>query len=145
MVYRRPIIAGVIATLSLLGLYFGVASLISGILFARQQFDLYWYFMLLLSAGFGVQVGLYVYLRQLTKQLSDKLSGGVVAVSGATSAGVMVACCAHYLVNLLPILGVTGLVGFIGQYQIGLFWFGLAINLFAIVYIYRRIRIVKHP
>ncbi|MDO8715765.1 MAG: hypothetical protein Q7J73_03035 [Dehalococcoidales bacterium] len=141
---RKPIIAGVVATISLLGLYFGVASLISGVMFAKQQFDLYWYFMLLLTAGFGVQVGLYVYLRQLANQMSTKMSGGVVAVSGATSAGAMVACCAHYLVNLLPILGVTGLVGFVGQYQVELFWFGLAINLLAIVYIYGRISQITH-
>jgi len=47
----------------------------------------------------------------------------------------MVSCCTHYLVNLLPVLGATGLVGFVGQYQAELFWFGIASNLAGVAYL----------
>jgi Cu+-exporting ATPase len=51
----------------------------------------------------------------------------------------MLSCCTHYLVNLLPVLGATGLVSFVGAYQVELFWFGIASNLAGIAYIGRRV------
>ncbi len=50
----------------------------------------------------------------------------------------MVSCCAHYLVNLLPALGAAGLVTFVAQYQIALFWVGLLANVLGIAYMGRR-------
>ena len=47
----------------------------------------------------------------------------------------MVSCCTHYLVNLLPILGATGLAALVAQYQVELFWVGIAFNAAGIVYI----------
>ncbi|KKR35658.1 MAG: Phenylalanine-tRNA ligase beta subunit, partial [candidate division CPR2 bacterium GW2011_GWC1_39_9] len=43
------------------------------------------------------------------------------------------------LVNLVPVLGVTGLVTFVTQYQVELFWVGILFNLGGIVYITSRI------
>lgn len=59
----------------------------------------------------------------------------MVAASGTTSATAMVSCCAHYLVNILPVLGITGFITVIAQYQAQLFWLGLALNLAGILYI----------
>ena len=56
----------------------------------------------------------------------------------------MVACCTHYLVNLLPVLGATGLVSFVGAYQVELFWFGIASNLAGIAYIGQRVVSYAH-
>jgi hypothetical protein len=36
---------------------------------------------------------------------------------------------------MMPILGATGLVALVGQYQVELFWVGLAFNLAGVVYI----------
>ena len=47
----------------------------------------------------------------------------------------MISCCTHYLANLLPIVGAAGLVTLATQYQIELFWVGLAFNAAGIVYI----------
>jgi Cu+-exporting ATPase len=47
----------------------------------------------------------------------------------------MVSCCAHYLVNILPVLGVTGFVTLVAQYQVELFWLGLAFNMVGMLYI----------
>lgn len=133
----KAVIKGFVGLATLVGLYFVIVSLISGWSFAFNQFNTFWYFFLGLSAGFGVQIGLYSYLKSAIRYQNQ--SGKVVAVSGAISAVAMVSCCAHYLVNLLPIIGISGVFILIGQYQIELFWLGLAANLFGIIYIASRL------
>jgi len=46
-------------------------------------------------------------------------------------------------VNLVPILGVTGLVTFVAQYQTEFFWVGLASNILGIGYMVSRIAKIK--
>lgn len=120
MAFFKPLSWGVLAFVLLLAVYFGVVSLISGWRFTLEQFASFWYFIVALALGFGIQVGLYTYPRQLVG--SQGMSGKMVAASGTTSTAAMISCCAHYLVNILPILGVTGFVTLIAQYQIQLFW-----------------------
>lgn len=60
--------------------------------------------------------------------LSCSGSGSAVAVSGGTSTAAMISCCMHYLANVLPVLGATGLVSLVAQYQTELFWIGLTFN-----------------
>ncbi len=101
--------------------------------FTLEQFTKFWYFIVALALGFGIQIGLYTYLKNLVGQ--HGASGKVVATSGATSTAAMVSCCAHYLANILPIVGVTGFLTIVAQYQIELFWLGLAFNAAGILYI----------
>lgn len=130
---------GFIGALILLAVYFGLVSAISGWDFAIRQFSVFWYFIVSLAAGFGAQVGLYSYLKDTVRL------GRVVAVSGTTSTIAMVSCCAHYLINILPIIGIAGIVSLVGQYQIELFWVGIAFNASGVAYIANRIRkIPKH-
>ncbi|MEQ1589313.1 MAG: hypothetical protein ABL902_03055 [Gallionella sp.] len=137
LTFIRPLQFGGVAFMLLLAIYFGVVSLISGMDFALEQFAKYWYFVLPLALGFGVQVGLYTYLKNLVGQ--HGASGKVVAVSGTTSTAAMVSCCAHYLTNILPILGVTGFLAVVAEYQIELFWLGLAFNAAGIAYILSKV------
>ena len=125
--------AGILAFSLLLGMYFGVLTLVSGWEFTLGQFAAFWHFTVALAVGFGVQVGLYTYLRRITRH--DNAAGKVAAVSGGTSTAAMISCCTHYLANVLPVLGATGLVALVGQYQVGLFWVGLAFNLAGVLYI----------
>jgi P-type Cu+ transporter len=124
---------GTAAFVLMLAVFFGVVSLVSGWDFTLEQFAEFWYFIIALALGFGVQVGLYTFLRQLVGQ--QKMSGKMVAASGTTSTAAMMSCCAHYLVNILPVLGVTGFIALVAQYQTHLFWLGLAFNLAGILYI----------
>lgn len=133
----RAVIAGFIGGGFLLGLYFGILSAISGWEFAQSQFASFWYYIVALAAGFGTQVGLYQYLRQAIR--NGRGAGKVLVVTGANSTVAMISCCAHYLVNILPILGATGILAVIGQYQIEFFWVGLAANILGIVYIARKV------
>lgn len=120
----------------LLILYFVIISLISGRDFAFSQFAAFWYFIVGLAVGFGVQIGLYSYLKSVVKLNASK---GMIAVSGTTSTVAMISCCTHYFANLLPIIGVSGAIALIGQYHIELFWLGLVANAAGIAYISSRI------
>ncbi|MDP2926738.1 MAG: hypothetical protein Q8N65_01200 [bacterium] len=131
--YAKSIAYGTLASAILLGVYFAALSLVSGWEFAQNQFASFWYFIVSLAIGFGVQIGLYAYLRNLIHGGHD--SGKVLGVTGTTSTAAMISCCAHYLANLLPILGIAGVITFVAQYQIQLFWTGLLFNIGGIVYI----------
>jgi len=133
----RPLAIGTLAFLAMLGIYFGVLTLVSGWDFTVSEFAKFWYYVLPLALGFSIQMGLYVYLRQ---RLAHHHTGGkMVVASGATSTGAMLACCTHYLTNVLPIIGAAGLVTFAAQYQVELFWLGLAFNAAGIAFIGSRI------
>jgi Cu+-exporting ATPase len=139
----RSILGGSVATAALIGVYFVIVSLISGSAFAGSQFGEFWYYFLGLALGFGIQIGIYLYLKQAVRGMAG--GGKVVAVTGTTSTASMVACCSHYLVNILPILGVTAFASFVGAYQVQLFWAGIAFNLAGIAYMVRRImKFKKH-
>jgi hypothetical protein len=60
----------------------------------------YWYLLILLIGGFGLQVGLFVYYNSL-----NAIGCGTTIVSGGISTFSMILCCSHYILNLLPFLG----------------------------------------
>ena len=133
----KSVLYGTLASIILLGVYFSVLTLVSGWSFAQSQFASFWYFIISLVVGFGIQIALYQYIKSLVHD--GQGMGKVVGVSGTTSTTAMISCCAHYLVNLVPILGVTGLATFVSQYQIKIFWVGLAFNIFGVVFIGNKI------
>ena len=135
-VAASSILKSLAAATMLVVVYFTIVSLVSGWDFAQGQFAKFWYFIVTLAIGFGIQVGLYSYLRNSIK---GNVSRRVMATTGATSTAAMISCCAHYLVNILPILGVTGLITVISQYQVQLFWVGLAFNFAGIVYMANKV------
>jgi Cu+-exporting ATPase len=133
----RPLAVGALAMLAMLAVYFGVLTLVSGWDFTVSEFSKYWYYVVALALGFGIQLGLYIELRQ---RLAQHHTGGkMVVASGATSTGAMLACCTHYLANILPVIGAAGAVTLVAQYQVELFWVGLAFNLAGIIFIGSRI------
>lgn len=132
---RAVVAAGALAAGGLLVVYFGLLTMLSGWRFTVEQFQQYWPYIIALAVGFGIQIGLFVFLR---RRVHTGKSGKVVAATGTTSGVAMVSCCSHYLVNLLPALGASGLVMLIGEYQVELFWAGLAANAAGIAYIGRR-------
>jgi Cu+-exporting ATPase len=136
-VISKSALMGVIGTFSLLGIYLLILTLVSGWEFTVSQFVDFWYFIVSLATGFGIQIGLYGYLRNAVQGMD--MSGKVVAVSGTTSTAAMISCCAHYLTNILPVVGAAGAIALVAQYQIELFWFGLACNLAGIIYMAARV------
>src|SRR3989338_4128478 len=133
----RSVVYGSSSALALLGVYFAVLTFVSGWSFTLEQFSTFRYFVVSLAIGFGIQIGLYVYLRGLI--MDGGGSRKVLGVTGTTSTAAMISCCMHYLANLLPILGAVGAVTFVAQYQVELFWIGIFSNLVGIGYMANRI------
>ncbi len=136
---RRPLIAGSIAADTLLVLFIVLVTAISGWSKTREQFANYWVYLVLLAIGFGVQVGMFVHLREIVRHSSKRL----MAVTGSTSTVSMISCCAHYLANILPLISASGVAVFVEQYQAQFFWIGLLFNAFGIIVIARRIAKVE--
>ncbi len=134
---QKSILKGLAGVAVLLILYFGVVSALSGWSFARDQFSQNWYWFWALSLGFGIQIGLFTYLRDLHRA---QVAGRGVVISGATSGVAMLACCAHYLINIIPIIGIAGVAAIIGQYQTEIFIIGLVANLAGIGYLVKKLR-----
>ena len=136
-VILKPTLYGILASGLLLGIYFAVLTLISSWSFAQDQFFTFWYFIVSLALGFGIQISLYTYLKDLIK--GGHREGKILGVTGTTSTAAMISCCTHYLANLLPVLGAVGIVTFVAQYQVELFWVGILFNLGGILYIANRV------
>ena len=130
------VIKGSLGALVLFLVYFTILTLLSGWNFAQSQFFQFWPFIVTLAVGFGVQFGLYSYLK-------SAVSRKVLAVSGTTSTVAMISCCSHYLVNFLPILGAVGIITLISQYQVQFFWVGIIFNLAGLAYMLNQVRKFK--
>lgn len=103
----------------------------SSIEFAVAEIKRLWYWVVLLSAGFGLQLGLFVHIRQTIRQRLTAAKAELAA-SGAVSTGSMVACCSHGLVTLLPFLGVSAAAAFLARYQMSFLLLGLFSNLLGV-------------
>ncbi len=133
----KSVLLGGLAFLAMLAVYFGVLTLVSGWEFTLSEFLRFWPYVVALALGFGLQIGLYVHLKQQLAR--HHAGGGMVVASGTTSTAAMLACCTHYLTNVLPIIGATGLVTLVAEYQVELFWVGLAFNAVGIAFVGSRI------
>lgn len=128
---QKPLIWGTIASISLLLIYFTILSLANSAEHAFQQFIDLWYWMLPLIIGFGVQVGLFVYMRTTLKERSKEGIMSVTAAGGVSTTS-MIACCAHHVVDVLPILGLTAAAMFLAQFQNLFLVIGVVSNLIGI-------------
>lgn len=128
---------GAAACAALLAFYFAIVGALSGLEFALSEFRRYWFYLVPLAVGFGLQVSLYVAIRRSV--MSAARTNAVVATSGTTSAAAMISCCAHYLANLVPVLGASGLVAFASRYQEPFFVLGLLFNIAGTVFIANRL------
>ncbi len=133
---KKSIFWGAGSATALMVLYFSILSLVSGWNFTRSQFSENWYWIIALSIGFGTQIAIFTYLRAMYRA---RVSAKVVVASGATSTIAMISCCAHYLANILPIIGISGFVTVIGQYQTELFWVGVVSNLLGAAYLINKL------
>jgi hypothetical protein len=97
-----------------------------------------WYLILPIAAAFGVQVGLLVELRRLHRLHREAAAAG--AAGAGTSTIGMLACCAHHLADLLPLVGATAAATFLYDYRLPFMLAGLGLNAVAIALAVRRLR-----
>ena len=114
-----PIAAGLAGALLLTGLYFTVVSLAESPSHARQLFWEDRAIVLPIVLGFGVQVALYTVLkgRLFVPVTHTGPSGALTGAGGGMSAAAMVACCAHHVTDVLPLVGLTAAATFLAEYR----------------------------
>lgn len=95
-----------------------------------SQFTLLQPWISILIVGFGIQFGLFWLLRKgYHVSLQEKHDAKMAAGTGtAVSSVAMVACCAHHLVDLLPVLGLSAAALFLSEYQEQLLILGVVAN-----------------
>ena len=135
-----PFFIGIIAALGMVGFYLGLLTLTSDWYNAKMQFSEYRGWILALSFGLGVQATLFSFMIKRLQRSHMKGAKATLFASGGMSTASMAACCAHYLISLLPILSLpffsaaaAGLV----EHQRELFFLGVLSNLFGIVVMIR--------
>ncbi len=136
----RPVIFGFLASSLLVAFYAGLVTAAQGFEHAAELLLEDWYFVLPIVVGFGVQVGLFVHLRRSSHQQSTRSAKTLTGVGTGTSSVSMVACCAHHLTDILPLIGISGAALFLNDYRQPLMLLGIATNLVGIILMVRMIR-----
>ena len=122
-----PLGAGIAGSLFLTALYFGIVSWAES---PQHAIDLFWedrWIVIPIILGFGIQMALYIILKKrlFVPVSSPGPSGALTGAGGTTSTLAMVACCAHHVTDVLPILGLTAAATFLAEYQTAFMLVGL--------------------
>jgi hypothetical protein len=130
-----PVGAGLAGSIFLTAVYFGIVSWAES---PQHAIDLFWEDRLIvipIILGFGVQMGLYTILKKrlFVPLASVGPSGALTGAGGATSTAAMVACCAHHVTDVLPILGLTTAATFLAEYQTLFMLVGLGTTIVGII------------
>lgn len=118
------VLHGFIAGSLLLLAYFAIVGTLQGVGYAIDRFVQLWYLMIPLVIGFGFQIGLFSCIRNAIK-VSSKAS----ATSGGVSTVSMIACCAHHVTDVVPILGASAIGIFLLEYQPAFLVMGIVSNI----------------
>src|SRR3990170_3130662 len=119
--------AGLLAAAVLVGLYLGLVTWGQGLEHAVQLLGDEWYLVGPIAGGFGLQIGLFVRVRQLARRRAAAPTALAASGTGASTAG-MLACCAHHVSDVMPILGLSGATVFLSDYRLLFMGSGLAVN-----------------
>lgn len=131
----KSVIWSLTGTLGLILFYFLTMRVLAGSWeTAFSQFEKLWYFMIPLSLGFGIQLGLYKTLKERMKKNSTTK---IMATNTTASTVGMVACCAHHAADVLPILGLSAVSIFLVKFQTPILLLGIVSNILGIIYLIR--------
>lgn len=141
-----PTLAGFGGSGILLALYLGVFSLAQSPSHALEQMaqDLIW--VGFVALGFGIQMGLYTYLRLVIKAIQLVGATALTGTGTTTSTVAMLACCVHHLADFAPLValpgasGLSGVLSYLTAYKIPIILLGLVVNALGVVFTLRTIR-----
>lgn len=141
-----PIFAGILAAFGMFALYILILTVFQDFSHAMQQAGQDWLWVGLVAFGFGMQIGLYTHLRLLVN--AAKAIGATAATGAGTGTATlgMVACCAHHLTDLAPLValtgasGLSGAISFLNEWKYAFIALGLVVNAISIVITFRTIR-----
>jgi len=125
----KALIYGILAGAGILAIYMSVLTIFQSYGFALYEFKRLWIWLVPLAIGFGAQTGIYASI------MHDATIKAGAATSGTISGGSMIACCSHYLLSIIPLIGITGLTtftSFLMTYQKAFFSIGIASSILGI-------------
>ncbi len=121
------------SALGLLSVYVVVLTLGNSFEHALSELIKWWPWLLFQLVGFGIQMGMFLHMRDLSKQGRWRGSASSLAVGGGVSASTMIACCLHHVTDVLPIIGLSAATLLLTQYQSLFMSLGVLANLVGII------------
>ncbi len=108
---------------------------------ALLQIKRYLLLLILLVLGFGVQIGLYTYLKH-----KNMVCSATMVTSGGISSASMILCCSHYIAAFIPFVSIS-VANLLTRYTLQLLLFGVLSNLIGILIMVIKIKKLggKHP
>lgn len=140
------IAAGAAAALVMLGFYLGLLAVLQSLPHALEQLAADWVWVSLVAVGFGGQMGLYTYLGLVINAAKATGATAMAGTGTGTSTLGMLACCAHHLSDIGPIVGLTGAsgisgaIGFLTEWKYAFIGVGLAMNAISVIVTVHTIR-----
>lgn len=133
----RIIRNSLIAILAVVAINFFVLYSLNFPQMAFIQIKKYIWLLVPLILGFGVQIGLFTYLKYKSAvcSITSMAGGGISGIS-------MILCCSHYLVNILPFISIS-FATFLTKYTFYILLFGVASNVIGILFMLNKIKNVK--
>jgi hypothetical protein len=117
--------------------YVAVVGWASGAAHLAGQARTDWVYLTLIVGGFGTQLALLAELRHRRRgRHLEEAAGGAGAGAGAVG---MVACCAHHLADLVPLVGASGAAAFLTDRRSQFMVAGIAINAVGVAVATRRL------
>ena len=137
---RNAALWGMAGSTLLLSVYFLTLTLSNSLAHALEELRIIGGWIGIMVIGFGIQTGLFSYIRSSIKNRSGVNTTASMAASGGMSTTAMVACCMHHVTDLVPILGVSAAALFLTRYQEAFLAAGVASNLIGVVMMLRVIQ-----
>jgi len=133
--YFIPLVAFLLGSTLIAGVYFGIITWAQGWDYAASQFLLNRWYVVPIWVGFGIQAALYSILRfrLFIPTTTTSHTGTLMGTSGGTSITAMVACCLHHVTDVLPILGLSAAATFLTRYQRPFMLVGLGTEIIGII------------
>lgn len=127
--YLNFFLAGILGMLGLIAVYV-LIMLIATKNFNSiiSQFITFKYWIITLIFGFGIQTSLFWHIRSGSHLANNSAKASLTAGAG-TSTVAMVACCAHHLIDFLPLFGLSAAALFLSKYQTYFFVLGIIFNI----------------
>ena len=136
----KPYLIGITSAVGVIGFYLGLLTIVSDWYNAASQFSEYWGWIIALALGLGIQATLFSFIKVQLRGKRITAAKSSLAASGGVSTASMAACCAHYLVALLPAFGLpffSAAAAGLAKYQVEFFFLGVISNVFGIIVIIR--------
>jgi len=142
---RWPLATGLIGAFGLATLYLGIVTLAESWEHALGLFREDAPFVVPLILGFGTQIGLFTYIKRgLHLPEGTHTAGALAGTAGGTSTLAMVACCAHHVTDVLPLIGLSAAAAFLVEYKTWFLALGLATNIVGIIVMLRLLHLGRH-